>query len=131
MQVNSAGPAWAMVATMTTEPCRKFESLLEECRGLGAVAAAVAHPCDAQSLRGVVDATLAGLIWPILVGPAPRMRAAAARAGLDVSAFELVDTPHSHASAIEAVRLVREGRAEMLVKEIGRASCRERVCCKV
>ena len=116
MQVNTAGPAWAMLATMTTEPCHKFESLLEACRGLGAVTAAVAHPCDAQSLSGIVDAALAGLIRPILVGPAARMRAAAAGAGLDITEFRILDTPHSHASAFEAVRLVREGKADLLVK---------------
>jgi len=35
---------------------------------------------------------------------------------LDIGQLEIVAAPHSHASASEAVRLVREGRAECLMK---------------
>jgi phosphate acetyltransferase len=56
------------------------------------------------------------LIRPILVGPAARIQAVAEQCRLDITPFELVDTPHSHASAEAAVRLVREGRAECLMK---------------
>jgi phosphate acetyltransferase len=93
-----------------------YERLLARARTLPAVPTAVAHPCDASSLAGVVDAARLGLIVPILVGPVARIRAAAAQADLDISRFELVDAPHSHAAAAEAVRLVREGRAECLMK---------------
>lgn len=93
-----------------------YERLLARARQLPPVATAVAHPCDASSLTGAVDAAKMGLIAPILVGPAARVRAAAQQADLDISPYELVDTPHSHASAAEAVRLVREGRAECLMK---------------
>ena len=34
----------------------------------------------------------------------------------DVGRFELVDTPHSHASAAKAVALVQEGKAQLLMK---------------
>jgi phosphate acetyltransferase len=44
------------------------------------------------------------------------MEAVANEAGVDISGFEIVDTPHSHASAAEGVRLVREGRVECLMK---------------
>lgn len=104
-----------LIPTMNV-PFRNFDSLLEACRGLAPATAAIAHPCDAGSLQGVVDAAAAGLIRPVLVGPVARMRAIAAEASLDISAFQLADTPHSHASAIEAVRLVRAGKAELLVK---------------
>jgi phosphate acetyltransferase len=76
----------------------------------------VAHPCDESSLTGAVDAAKMGLIRPILVGPAARIQAVAEQCRLDITPFELVDTPHSHASAEAAVRLVREGRAECLMK---------------
>jgi phosphate acetyltransferase len=94
----------------------KYERLLERAKSLSPVATAVAHPCDETSLTGAVDAAKLGLIVPILVGPAARIKAVAAKHGLDIAGFELVDTPHSHASASEAVRLVREGRAECLMK---------------
>jgi phosphate acetyltransferase len=94
----------------------KYERLLAMAKALEPVATAVAHPCDESSLTAAVDAARMGLITPILVGPKARIHAAAAKAGLKVSAFETIDAPHSHASAEAAVRLVREGRAECLMK---------------
>ena len=95
---------------------RNFERLLQACKGLAPATAVIAHPCDRASLQGVADAVRAGLIRPVLVGPQARIRAAARDAGLDISHFPLVPAPHSHASADEAVRLVREGKGELLVK---------------
>jgi phosphate acetyltransferase len=56
------------------------------------------------------------LIAPILVGPRARIEALAEEARIDPSRFEIVDAPHSHASAEAAVALVRAGRAEILMK---------------
>jgi phosphate acetyltransferase len=53
---------------------------------------------------------------PILVGPPARVRDIARMGGLDISAFELVESAHSHDSAAKAVELVRAGRAEALMK---------------
>jgi phosphate acetyltransferase len=94
----------------------KYERLLARAKTLPPVPTAVAHPCDESSLAGAIDAARMGLITPILVGPAARIEAAAAKAGIKLGGLEIVDTPHSHASAAEAVRLVREGRAECLMK---------------
>jgi phosphate acetyltransferase len=44
------------------------------------------------------------------------VRDAAKQAGLDISGFELVESAHSHDSAAKAVELVRNGRAEALMK---------------
>jgi phosphotransacetylase len=94
----------------------KYEQLLARCKGLEAVPTAVAHPCEASALAGAIEAGEAGLIRPILVGPVSRIRETAARAKLDLGATEIVDAEHSHASAERAVALVREGRAELLMK---------------
>jgi phosphate acetyltransferase len=80
------------------------------------VITAVVHPCDASSLTAALDAAHAGLIRPLLVGPRARIDAVARETGLDLSPFERVDAPHSHASAAQAVALVRAGRAEALMK---------------
>lgn len=84
--------------------------------GAEAVPTAVCHPCDASAMEAVCEAAAKGLIAPILVGPAARIEKAAAEAGVDISAFEIVSTPHSHASAEKAVELVRAGRAQLLMK---------------
>jgi len=101
---------------MTTHPGEKYERLIAAVRGVPPTPTAVAHPCDAASLAGAIEAARAGLITPILVGPLARLRAVAAEAGLDLAPFERVDAAHSHDSAEKAVALVREGRAEMLMK---------------
>ncbi len=67
-------------------------------------------------MAGALQARDAGLIVPILVGPEPRIRAVAAAAGLDLSGVQIVDVPHSDAAAARAVEMIREGRAELLMK---------------
>jgi len=94
----------------------KYERLLARAKALPALPTAVVHPCDESSLIGAVEAAQMGLIAPILIGPIARIKAVAHKSGLDISRFEIVDTPHSHASAEAGVRLVREGRAECLMK---------------
>ena len=95
---------------------QKYETLIARCKALAPVACAVAHPCDESSLRGAVEAGQMGLLKPILVGPKARIEALAKQFGIDISACEVVDAPHSEGSAETAVRLAREGKAEMLMK---------------
>src|SRR5215468_6398593 len=94
----------------------RYERLLSHAQGLPPVTTAVAHPCDEVSLKGAVEAARLGLIAPILVGPPDRVHDVAERAGLDISGFPLVESAHSHDSAEKAVALVREGKAEALMK---------------
>jgi phosphate acetyltransferase len=56
------------------------------------------------------------LLTPILVGPQGKIKNMAKHLGLDASRYEIVDAPHSQAAAEMAVRLVREGRADLLMK---------------
>ena len=93
-----------------------YERLIERCRGIEAMATAVAHPCDASSLAAVIEAAQAGIIAPTLVGPAHKIRRAASEAGLDIGGYRLVDAAHSHEAAEKAVALVRAGEAEVLMK---------------
>jgi phosphate acetyltransferase len=67
-------------------------------------------------LRGVTEAVQAGLIDPILVGPAAKIRDVASRYELDVGRFEIVDAPHSEAAAAKAVQLIHAAKGEMLMK---------------
>jgi phosphate acetyltransferase len=94
----------------------KYDLLIEAAQAAPSARTVVAHPCDEGSLRGALEAAALNLIVPILVGPEHRIRAVAAEHGLDLGAFELVDVPHSHAAAERAVAIVREGRADMLMK---------------
>ena len=99
-----------------TRAHEKYDALILRCRALAPVRTAVAHPCDETSLAAAVEAGALGLIVPILVGPAARIRRLAEEAKLELDGLELVDTPHSHASAAKAIEIVRAGRADALMK---------------
>jgi len=94
----------------------KYQRLLEFCKSLPVTATAVAHPCDESSLRGAMDAARLGLIAPILVGPRARIEDVSRKCEIPLGGVVIEDTPHSEASAARAVELVREGRAEALMK---------------
>jgi phosphate acetyltransferase len=94
----------------------KYQRLLDFCKSLPPTPTAVAHPCDESSLRGAVEAGQLGLISPILVGPRARIEALAKQHGIDLASIPIVDAPYSEASAAKAVELVREGKAEALMK---------------
>ena len=94
----------------------KYERLVSMAAALPPTPTAVAHPCDQSSLGAVVDAAQLGLIAPTLVGPAAKITAVAAEQGFDLSGMPIVNVPHSHAAADAAVALVREGKAQALMK---------------
>jgi phosphate acetyltransferase len=94
----------------------KYQRLIDVAKSHKPVLTAVAHPCDESSLSGAVDAAEAGLIRPILVGPQRKIDEVAKQYRLNISPYERVDAPHSHASAALAVQLVKEGKAEALMK---------------
>ena len=94
----------------------KYERLLERCKTLEAIPTAVAHPCEESALTGAVEAARAGLIEPLLVGPASKIEQTARSANIDLGKLEIVDAPHSVESAKKAVDLVKQGRAEVLMK---------------
>ena len=77
---------------------------------------AVAHPCDEVSLGCALDAAQRGLFIPILVGPKARIQSVAEAHQFDLSGIEIIDTPHSHASAETAVSHVLQGKAQLLMK---------------
>ena len=94
----------------------KYEGLIARTEKAPTVATVVVHPCDESSLRGALDAAKSKIIEPILVGPRQKIERVAAEHGLDLSDWEIVDAPHSHAAAERGVALLREGRGEILMK---------------
>jgi len=111
MEGNGVG-----LAELTYHSRHVFRDLIARVGSLEPIRMAVAHPCSETALQGAVDAARANIIEPILVGPRERLHNLAQKLGLDISPYELIDTPHSHASAAEAVALCRSGRSEALMK---------------
>ena len=98
------------------DPDARFKDLLAKAEGLPAVRCAVVHPCDEGSLSGAMDAARYGLIIPVLIGPAKRIRFVANEANINLEGFEIVDVEHSHAAAQKAASMAALGEVEVIMK---------------
>ena len=94
----------------------RFEHLLQIASGLNPISMAVAHPCDAESLKGVLLARDRGLIVPSLVGPERKIRQLAESNKLDLHGCIVINVAHSHAAAAVAVSMAHQGQVEALMK---------------
>ncbi len=90
--------------------------LIAKATQLGRLNCAIVHPCDAESLRGALDAAHHGLFTPIIVAPRERILAIAGQAGLDLGSAVIEDVPHSHAAAERAAALAASGEVQALMK---------------
>lgn len=92
-----------------------FASLRERARQLGPRRVAVVDADDDVALSAVADAATAGLAAPLFIGAAGAIRRRIAALGLEgvLTGAEIVDVDDPPACA---VRLVREGRADVLLK---------------
>jgi phosphate acetyltransferase len=108
--------ALAAIGPLGDAPASKYERLIARAKQVPAVATVVVHPCDETSLRGPVEAAEAGIIVPILVGPAAKISAVARTHGLNIDRFEIVDVPHSEAAAARGVELIHQAKGELLMK---------------
>ncbi len=95
---------------------RHVERLLAVCAGLPPMRTAVVAPEDEVSLLGAVAGARAGLIVPLLIGNAARIRSIAAACGADLAGCEIEDAASDDAAAARAVEMVRQGAAATLMK---------------
>jgi phosphate acetyltransferase len=105
----------ATLQTQATHP-PKYDRLIARAKGVQPAKTLVVHPCDETSLRGAVEAAEAGLIVPVLVAPAAKLKAVASQYNIDISKYEIVDVPHSDAAAAKAVEMIHAGQGELLMK---------------
>jgi phosphate acetyltransferase len=94
----------------------KYDRLIARAKGVQPAKTLVVHPCDETSLRGPVEAAEAGIIIPVLIGPAAKIKAVASKHNIDISKYEIVDVPHSDAAAATAVEMIHAGKGELLMK---------------
>src|SRR6185437_12187651 len=100
-----------------TQPGSKYDRLIAAAKSVRAVSTIVVHPCDESSLRGAIESAESGIIKAILVGSAVTIKSAAAKHGLNISGYEIVDTAATEAAAASrGVELIHEGKGEVLMK---------------
>lgn len=95
---------------------RHADRLLAVCQTLPPLTTAVIAPEGVEALNGAIMAAKAGLITPVLVGSAQRIRALALqhRLSLEDMAIEDIDDPNM--AVARAVAMVHEGRVAALMK---------------
>jgi len=103
-------------AAASVQTHAKYDRLIADAKRVTPATTIVVHPCDETSLRGASEAAEAGIIVPILVGPKAKIGDAARRYGIDVSHFEIVEAAHGDDAATLGVKLIREGKGELLMK---------------
>lgn len=94
----------------------RLDHLLAKARRLAPLLTAVVHPVEPISLSGALEAARTGLIVPVLIGPERRIRAAARKARLDLTACTITPAEHSHAAAACAVQMARRGEVDAIMK---------------
>ena len=80
-----------------------FHKFIERCKNLPAITTAVVWPMTEVALSGAVEAAAAGLIEPTMIGPEAAMKALAAKIGVDISSFPIIDAETESKAAEIAV----------------------------
>jgi phosphate butyryltransferase len=93
-----------------------LNELVEAARGLPPARIAVAAGHDVDVIAALREAADLGLATGILVGQAVKIRALAHVMDLPLEAGQVIDEPDDVAAARQAIALVREGRADLLMK---------------
>lgn len=93
-----------------------FDSYLAKAQALSPVRTGIIHPVREKIIEAAVAAYKARLIEPIFIGPKDRILACAESAKIDIGAYEIIATEHSHAAATKAVKLARTNELSMLVR---------------
>jgi len=95
---------------------KSFKEIIERAREIGPKNLAVAVAQDSDVLNAVNNAYRMGIVNGILVGNEREIRSIAEENDIDLSNFEILDVEDKVEACNEAAKLVRDGKAEMLMK---------------
>jgi len=93
-----------------------FSELITRAKALGPARIAVVEAHDPDVLESLGQAEPMGLVTPVLVGNPGKIEAAAKKVGYVLKPENLVATTSEEASVRQAIDLVREGKASLLMK---------------
>ena len=93
-----------------------FHKFIQRCKDLPAITTAVVWPLSDVALRGAVEAATAGLIEPTLIGPEAEMKALAAKIGVDIEPFPILQADTEARAAELGVAICRSGGAQAMMK---------------
>jgi phosphate acetyltransferase len=93
-----------------------FHKFIERCKSLPAISTAVVWPLTDVALRGSVEAADAGLIKPTLIGPEAAMKGLAAKIGLDIGSYPVLEAESEAKAAEIGVAVCRSGAMQAMMK---------------
>lgn len=95
---------------------KNFEDLLKKVNGCAKKKVAVAVAQDEPVLEAVKAAKERGIADAILVGDSEKIKEIAYKINMDLTQFEIVNEINVNKAALEAIRLVSSGEADMVMK---------------
>lgn len=95
---------------------RNFDDLLKKVNDCSKKKVAVAVAQDEPVLEAVKAAKEKGIADAILVGDEAKIREIAEKINMDLTQFELVNVENPNKAALEAISLVSNGKADMVMK---------------
>jgi len=95
---------------------KSLKELVERARSLGPARVAVVEGHDPDVLESLAQAEPLGLARPLLVGNPAKIEAAAKKTGFTLKPDSIVATTSEEGSVRQAIDLVREGKADLLMK---------------
>jgi phosphate butyryltransferase len=98
------------------QPIRTLDQLVVQLRDQPSRRLAVAAGHDPHTIQAAARAARENIAEVTLVGDGARIEALCAEHGLDPSLFAIVDVPDAVRAGSRALKLVREGRADVLMK---------------
>jgi len=99
------------------KPIRKLDEMVEHVKGLGLkrrIAVVLAE--DPNTVGAIAKAVKEGFAEAIMLGDAQKIKDVSKAEGVDPSIFTIIDIPNDIECANEAVRMVRDGEADVLMK---------------
>ena len=95
---------------------RNFDELLSKVKDCRRKKVAVAVAQDEPVLEAILEAKERKIADAILVGDEEKIKEVAAKIGMDLSQFEIVNEPNAKKAALLAVQLVHDRKADMVMK---------------
>ncbi len=95
---------------------KNFDDLFAKLKEVEKKKLSVAVAQDKPVLEALKEATKRGIVDAVLVGDEAEIKNIAAEIDLDLDNFEIVNEPNTKKAALEAVRIVSSGKADMVMK---------------
>jgi phosphate acetyltransferase len=93
-----------------------YNLLIQSSSSMPLLKTAVVHPTDDFSLKSAITSAKENIIDPVFIGPRQKIEKIALANNLDISGYEIYNTPHSHASAEQATLLALDKQVQAIMK---------------